>query len=216
MTIGMDQDGAKLTGTMEEIRFRDQGDGTVEVTMSDTYPISMTMTSPETGAPQELAFTITQPGLKLVASGSATETAYAFDGPNVGVTAKAVENGKPVLDMNLTLAGMTGSYNVSTSGGTSKLASDLKTNSLNFSLSGGEDGNTVNMTGAMTGLSVVTAGNFLDLSAMENIAQALKDGFSTSAAFEYGAGNLQHRRGRSGQADQDRRDERDGASEVLA
>lgn len=190
MKISMDQDGASLNGTLDEIRFRDLGDGTVEVTMSDVYPIQMKM-PPEDGKTQELALTITQPGLKMIAGGNATETSYNFDGPTVNVAMQAIENGKAVVGVDLALTAMVGKYLVKTAGETSTLDSTVEAQGLSFQMNADENGNTATISGNLSGLKVASAGNFLGVAAMEDMAQALKQGFSTTLDLGYGAGTFQ-------------------------
>jgi hypothetical protein len=189
MSISMDQDGAKLNGKMDEVRFRDLGDGTVEVTMSDTYPIAMTMPGTD-GGTEDLAITITQPGLSLIAGGSPTETSYVFSGPSVGIAVQASKDGKAIADGNATLTGMQGKYRVADVNGTSALTSDLEAQTLAFSIKAGEDGSTVDMTGNLAGLRFEQSGNFLGVAAMENMVKALRDGFAVDGKFSYGAGSF--------------------------
>lgn len=190
MKVSMDQDGAVLNGSLDEIRFRDLGDGTVEVTMSDTYPVQMTMPA-EDGKTQELALTITQPGLRMIAGGNASETSYTFDGPTINVAMQAAENGKPVVTLDMAMTAMAGRYLVKSEGETSALDSAIEAQTVAFTVNADENGNTVAMTGNLAGLKLATAGNFLGVAAMENMAEALKNGFSTSVDVGYGAGAFQ-------------------------
>lgn len=189
MKILMDQDGATVNGTLDEVRFRDLGDGTVEVTMSDSYPVRMMMPA-EDGKTQELNLTITQPGLRLVAGGNATETSYRLDGPSVGVAMQAIENGATLADMALKLTAMTGNYLVATEGEVSRLDSLIEAQNLSFTLRADDAGNTVDVNGTLAGLRVKSEGNFLGVAAMENLAEALKAGFSSNLDLGYGAGSF--------------------------
>ena len=189
MAVSMDQDGAKLNGKMDEVRFRDLGDGTVEVTMSDTYPITLTMPGSD-GGTEDLAITITQPGLSLIAGGSATETSYLFDGPSVSVAAQAIKDGKTLADVTATFSGMLGKYLVAEVDGVSALTSDLEAQTIAFSVTGADESSSFDMTGNVAGLRMEQSGRFLGIAAMEDMAQALRDGFSANAKFSYGAGSF--------------------------
>lgn len=189
MSISMDQDGAKLNGKMDEVRFRDIGDGKVEVTMSDTYPITMTMPN-ESGGTEDLAITITQPGLTLIAGGSATETSYVFNGPSIGIATKAIEGGKTLADISATLTGLQGNYLVADVDGLSSLESNLEAQTLSFSVQANNESGGLDMTGNLASLRMEQSGDFLGVAAMENMAQALRDGFAADGKFSYGAGSF--------------------------
>ena len=73
MKLTFAQDGVNGTGSIDELRFTDNGDGTVGVTLSETYPIEMTIDPPEgegTDGPLTLAIQISQPGIAITASGT--------------------------------------------------------------------------------------------------------------------------------------------------
>ncbi len=189
MQVSMDQDGAKISGKLDEVRFRDLGDGTVEVTMSETYPLAMTMPG-EDGATEELAITISQPGVRMIAGGSAAQTAYTIVAPNTSFAIQAGRNGEKLADINATFGNVNGTYNLAESGGKSTLDSDVTIDSVAFTATGKSDGQAFDMAGTMAGVKLATTGDFLGAAAMENVAQALRDGFITSLDFSYGAGDF--------------------------
>lgn len=189
MKILMDQDGATVNGALEEVRFRDLGDGTVEITMSDSYPVQMKMPATD-GKTEELNLTISQPGLRMIAGGNATETSYNLDGPSVGVAFQAIQNGATLADMTLNLTALTGNYLVATQGEVSKLDSLVEAQNMSFALRADDDGNTVDVAGTLAGLTVKTGGSFLGVAAMENMAEALKAGFASTLDLGYGAGSF--------------------------
>jgi hypothetical protein len=189
MKISMDQDGAKMDGKMDEVRFRDLGDGTVEVTMSETYPITMTMPD-GAGGSDVLDITISQPGLTLLADGSATETSYGFSGPTIGLAIAASKNGAKKADANVTLTNLEGSYAVSEENGATVVDTDMGVDSMAFTLATDDAGNSVNVSATLAALKFVSGGNFLGIAAMENMPQALKDGFATDGEFNYGKGDV--------------------------
>lgn len=188
MQLSMDEDGAKIDGRLDELRFRDLGDGTVEVTTSDTYPIRITIPG-EDGAVQELAITINQPGLRMVAGGKANETSYAFDASTIGITVEALENGTKLADIAAKLSGLTGSYLVRTEGESSTLDSAFDVQTLGFTVSAKDQDNSFEMVGNLAGIEAASTGRFLGVAAMEDMAQALRDGFASTLDFRYGAGS---------------------------
>ena len=71
VAISYDKDGVKVAGSIAELNFTDNGDGTVEVTMSETYPITVTTPAAEgvEGAtPTDVKITLTQPDMVVTAS----------------------------------------------------------------------------------------------------------------------------------------------------
>lgn len=189
MKATMNQDGATIDGALDEIRFRDLGDGTVEVTMSDTYPIQMKMPG-DGGKTEELNLTISQPGLRMVAGGNTNETSYTFDGPSVGVRMIAAENGATLADLSLDTTALTGTYLINTVGDVSTLDTTVEAQSMAIKLRADDSGNTIDLQGTLSGLAIKSGGNFLCVAAMENMAEALKGGFGTSFDLGYGAGNF--------------------------
>ncbi|MFN3844806.1 MAG: DUF2125 domain-containing protein [Paracoccaceae bacterium] len=189
MKTSMNQDGGTLEGRLEEIRFRDLGNGTVEVTMSDTYPVAMTLPT-NNGDVEELRITVKQPGLKMIAGGSATETDYQLDAPTLAFAVQASKGGASVADINATLQGMTGTYKVVETGATSTLDTTLKADDLMFTVAAKNGNDGFDMQGNLAGLSIASTGTFLGMAAMENIAQALRDGFTSTVDFRYGAGTF--------------------------
>ena len=189
MKFSMDQPDIKVTGTLSEARFKDLGDGTVEVTVADTYPIKMVFPDQD-GETQEVDLTISQPGLNMIAGGGDGETSYVFDAPTIGINAVGHKAGKTVVDIATKLTGMTGAYLVSIDGQVTQLETNIEAQTLSFTAKGGDDVGTFDMTGNMAAIKLATNGTFLGLAAMENIGQALKDGFVSDSGFSYGAGSF--------------------------
>ncbi|MDR7124333.1 DUF2125 domain-containing protein [Pseudotabrizicola sp. 4114] len=189
MKIGMDQDGARIDGGIDELRFRDLGDGTVEVTMTDTYSIDMTMPGDD-GKTQQIALELKQPGVSLTAGGSATRTEYTYSAPSVVVDMQIREDDKALADVDTTLTGLAGIYTLDTQSAASVLQSALTIDSVDFAMTGGTPTDGATVTGTLAALKLASDGNFLGIDAMENMAQALRDGFSADVDFSYGQGDF--------------------------
>lgn len=189
MKITMDQDDARMDGGIEEVRFRDLGNGTVEVTMADTYTIALTMPA-EDGKTQEIAVELVQPGVNLIVGGSATRTEYTYTAPSVVVDMQVREDGETLAEVDTTLTGMAGTYMVDTQSELTVLDSALSIDSLAFTIAAGDATEGANVVGSLATLKMASSGNFLGMAAMENMAQALRDGFVANADFSYGEGNF--------------------------
>jgi hypothetical protein len=103
-------DGTTMTGTMDEVVFAGQGDGTVAVTLPDSYPVTISGTG-EDGVPGSAALTISHPGLSLVMS-DAAEGGVATDyaAPEIAVTIEEIVEDGDALDFTggVTMTGVEG------------------------------------------------------------------------------------------------------------
>ena len=189
MQISMDQDGAKISGGIEEIRFKDQGDGTVEVTMTDTYAIDLTMPG-ENDTVQEIAIVLTQPGVTLIAGGNASRTDYTYTAPSIMVDMQIKEDGAILADVDSTLTTLSGTYTLDMQAAASVLNSAMTIEKVDFALTAGDAQSGANAKGSLSALKLTSNGNFLGIDALEDMAQALRSGFTADLDFSYGQGDI--------------------------
>ncbi|MFN4154223.1 MAG: DUF2125 domain-containing protein [Paracoccaceae bacterium] len=187
--IGMEQDGARIDGSIDEARFRDLNNGTVEVTMTDTYSIDMTMPA-EDGKTQEIAIALSQPGLRMIAGGSAAQTEYSYTAPSVTVDMQIREDTVSLADMDATLTGVQGNYTMDTGAQVSVLEGSLSVDNMSFKIAAGEPTDGATIVGSLAAIKVGSNGNLLGIDAMENMVQALRDGFSADVDLSYGRGDF--------------------------
>jgi hypothetical protein len=186
-----DQLGGSASATFDKLVFADNGDGTVTVTLPESYPLEMVFPKQEDG-PGSLKLTISQPGATVIAGGSATETRYALTAPQVAMTLDEVkdESGK-VLDTkgDLAMTEVTGSYVMTKAGEGFGLDSSFAAKSavLNLSGTGDGDGGSAAFVISFADLGGVTKGNFLSPESMANMAAALNAGFTMDSSFSFGA-----------------------------
>jgi hypothetical protein len=183
--------GSSFSASIDRLTFADNGDGTVAVTMSESYP--MTLAFPEDiEGPSSVSLTVNQPGLEITAGGSATETSYDFSAPTVSVVLEEVKDqAGTVLDTkaDLTLTGTTARYLVATEGDATRLDSSFASQSLAMTFSGASpdgagDGS---VTVSLADLAGATNGNLLGAEVMANLATALNSGFTTDTRMTFGA-----------------------------
>ena len=202
MKMAIAQEGVIGEGNIDELRFTDQGDGTVAVTMSDSYPFNLTIDPVEEGeGPTSLTIEIRQPGLSIVASGDTAETAYDFAGPEITIALTSIE-GVDAEAVDLTaeakLANVTGKYIiVPGENDSTALNSSFAAEALTVTMSGsnpdptpgeGEDGpSSVKLNMTMADVAGTTNGNFLSAAAMADMSAALKAGFATDGTITTGA-----------------------------
>lgn len=114
--IRQDQNGTQIDGTLDRVVLADQGDGTVLVTMSERYPLTVTTTPPatdETPAPAPVTsdVVLTQEGLRMIASGEPSDVRYDFTADRVVTTLDNVtdaEGADVPMSMMLTMRGVEG------------------------------------------------------------------------------------------------------------
>ena len=189
MSFSMDQDIGRLTGGIDELRFRDTGNGTVEVTMSDTYRADLTLVDSD-GKTQTVALSLTQPGVTIVAGGSASRTEYTYAAPSVIADLRLSESGASLADLDATLTGLAGTYVFESSASLGVLDTALLIDRLAFSLTADDPEAGATVTGALDALKIASSGSLVGLEAMENLARAMRDGMTFDAELSYGAGNF--------------------------
>jgi Uncharacterized protein conserved in bacteria (DUF2125) len=192
VTMAMDDgDGGSMNGTIEEINMTDNGDGTVDITMSETYPMTITTKGIDGGKASTVNMTLTQKDMVLTAGGSAEETSYDYTAASMDIALDATEEGgaAPVFTGNIALANAAGGYVISGPADAKALESNVAAESLTIVLDGADAdaGSTFKMKASMADIALDTGGMFVGAEAMANMGQALKDGFATQVDMSYGA-----------------------------
>jgi hypothetical protein len=183
--------GGSFSARIDKITFAANGDGTVGVTMSESYPMTLAFPADAEG-PSAMKLTVNQPGLLITAGGSATETTYDFTAPTVSVVLDEVKDqAGTVLDTkaDLVLTGTTASYLVAAEGEATRLDSSFTAGSLALNLSGTspEDGGSGTVAVSFSDIKGATKGNLLGAEIMANMAVALNSGFTTDSTMSFGA-----------------------------
>ncbi|MFM7443614.1 MAG: hypothetical protein ACKO2N_06840, partial [Tabrizicola sp.] len=186
-----DQLGGGATISFDKLTFTDNGDGTVTVAMPESYPIAMTFPDKGEEGPGSMKLTVSQPGAKIIAGGSATETSYDIAAPTTTVKLDEITDiGGEKLDTQaeLALTDLAAKYSVAKNGEGMVLDSSFTSKSMALKIAGqgteGEGAGTVDMSFAdVTG---ATKGNFLSAELMANMAAALNSGFTMDTSLSFG------------------------------
>ena len=186
--------GGSFSASIDNVTFTDNGDGTVGVTMSESYPMTLAFPAEDEG-PSAMKLTVNQPGLMITAGGSATETKYDFTAPTVSVVLDEIKDqAGAVLDTkaDLVLTGSTASYLVATAGDATQLDSSFATGSLALNVSGSnpESSESGTFSVSFNDLKGTTKGNLLGAEIMANMAAALNSGFTSDSDMSFGAMTL--------------------------
>lgn len=185
------QDGTTIKSVIPEVRFTDTGDGTVEITMTDSYAMTVDTAAAESAPASSAEITIAQPGMSVIASGTPEATDYAFTAPDVKITLTKVDGADAVAagaDVSALLVNVSGHYLVEGVEGGEALDSEFAADSLaiNVKAKNPDDGSDVVMTASVTAPAGKATGNFVGLE-NEELAAALDAGFATEVSLSYGA-----------------------------
>lgn len=194
--ISSSKDGVIVDANIDEITFTDNGDGTVEVTMSESYPIALTMPAGEEGGtPTNLTISVSQPGMLMTASGTPEATNYDFEAPTLTIKLEAIEGvDAAAVDATVeaTMTAVVGKYLVEGAEAAKKVASEFSAQSMALTVVGEDKvaGSSMRIVGTFADLAGKTNGNFLAADMMADLPAALKAGFAADGTFSYGAMSL--------------------------
>jgi Uncharacterized protein conserved in bacteria (DUF2125) len=186
--------GGSASVSFSKLTFKDNGDGTVSVTMPDTYPMAMAFPAGGEG-PSSIKLTVSQPDMLITAGGSAAETSYAFSAPTAAIKLDEIkdETGKVVdAQGDLAMSAFTAKYLVSRAGETILLDTGFTAKSMTLTFSGKESDGAGQGTASVSfaDLSGTTKGQFLGAEMMANLATALNSGFTMDSDLKFGAMKL--------------------------
>ena len=190
-----DQGGVKSTSTVSQMKFTDNGDGTVKVTMSDDQVMEVTTAADAAvagSAASKSTITISHPGMAITASGTPAATNYAINAPTLMFKLAALEGADASLKdtkVEGTLTGLTAKYVVEPGATGTKLDSEFATKSMAVIVesSDANASNSGKFSILFNDFAGKTKGNFIGTAAMEDLAKAVKAGFAIDGNFSYGA-----------------------------
>jgi len=109
--------GTEASVTLETLTFTDNGDGTVTVTLPESFPFNMTIPATEgdaTSKPSAVTVNVTLPGATITASGTLEAVIYDTNAPNLGLTFAITDEANPTATntVEAKLSGIQVHYNV--------------------------------------------------------------------------------------------------------
>lgn len=192
LTMDMSSGDAKTIGTIPQVSFRETGDGRVEVTMSDSYSLSMESKG-ALGQVQSNSVVISQTGMALMASGTPEAINYDIGADTIIVKLlDFVVDGKPKdMDIDIDLSRLQASYQVAP-GAMMGVNSTLAAQSLAFTLAGKNDGGqgTFEAKGQMNNIAGASAGALPPAAVGGDLAMMLASGFTSDGSFTYDSGSF--------------------------
>lgn len=191
LSIQMSDPEANITATLDEIQLSEMGDGTVSITMSDTYPMTVTFT-PTSGDPTTLNIVARNEGMSVIVSGTPDVMEYALNAPSYVIALEGIAgDGADEIDINaaaVTMTNLSGTY-VTRSDNLQRVDYALAVESVDIAADVSEPGG--------DGMFVMN-GTFADVTAQAKIAlpidmdmdapeTAFIDGLSIAGGYSFGA-----------------------------
>ncbi|WP_050527025.1 DUF2125 domain-containing protein [Pseudorhodobacter aquimaris] len=192
LTIEVINDDAKVAGVIPEVRFREMGDGRVEVTMSNAYQFEMEGDNGE-GDTVGATFNVQQNGATLITSGTPEVMNHDYNADNLRVGVVDVKTkGEPrdiAIDVNLSSLAMT--YNVKP-GDLMSFTSTFASKALTFSAKGTDEENNsaFDVVGQSNNIAGVTTSAIPAEMTTNDIVSQLAQGMTSDLALTYDSGNL--------------------------
>jgi len=195
LSVVQDQDGTVVDIAIDAVNFTDNGDGTVDITMSDAYTIAMTVPATEGidgDSPTNLTIAVSQPGMVTTVSGTPDAATYDVEAPAITIKLDAIEGvDAAAVDATVeaTMSTVTGNYTVSgpADAKVMDVAFDAESVAMTVQAKDPDTQSDFQMTGTIADLSV---GYALDLGGLalmgSNMADALKAGTSIGGSFSHG------------------------------
>ncbi|KEP70472.1 hypothetical protein DL1_17285 [Thioclava dalianensis] len=183
---------SSFTLTVPSIKLHDNGDGTVDATMSEKMNGVATTDMGEDG-PVQLDMVLTQQDSKITVSGTPEDMIYDIDSPKMTVEMdqdKAGKTAKPVK-VFVSLEGTKGTYEMKQSGG-QDITSNVTTKLVRMSASGAdpETSGTFNLSGSVADVSYNGSFVLPEGVSMEELDTALNAGAKIDFQATYGASDF--------------------------
>ena len=193
ITMEMTGDGGSGSALIGEMQFTDNGDGTVAITVPDSFPLLMTMPAAEgiEGAkPSELKLTITMPDADITASGVPDALSYETNLPTLEI-AGDVSQGDTNVNLSARLSGVTGNYLIEAAESGQNLTEDFAAQTLDIEVvTTGAPDQDVTMKLSLTDIGGKAELTGIPATGMADMEQALKDGLTMDLNASYGIGSF--------------------------
>ncbi|MBS0565557.1 MAG: DUF2125 domain-containing protein [Proteobacteria bacterium] len=180
---------AKTEFTLGELRLKDAGDGSVELTLPAELPMAMTVT-PADGKPVETKMKVAQTGFSARFSGTtdSMDSEYAMPDLTFSVDEVKAEGQDAPVKLQLAVKGGSGKGHVDKADGRT-ITQDMKADSVDFTVTGAApDGSgTFNMSGSVSGLTGTGGGMIPAAASMADVNAAMQAGFAFKSDLAYAA-----------------------------
>lgn len=181
---------ANVTMTMAGATFRELGDGSVEVTYPEDFPVSMSGTS-EDGEDFEMFISMSQSNTRVLVSGIPEEITYdvssdSFSIDDIGFTAPE-EAAEMDMDVSVQMNGLSGTMSFTGGGTIRDYTADLSLDSIRALISGApEDEGTFNLAMEASDIDAAYSGRAAPQDLMGSFAKAVEAGNTTNGTATHG------------------------------
>lgn len=190
MTTSIEMPDGEASGSLSELTFTENSDGTVSIGLPEEYPFSFTSPADNASA----AGRVLMPDLKLVASGTPEAISYAYSAPSITMLIDEVmEDDTPMnMVMSAALENPDGTYDVTASGDLPTIDSALSADRLSLDMSAEDpDGAAVlSMVYAMTDIDGTSTGTLPMMQVGQDLAALLEAGMSSTGSVTSGGTSL--------------------------
>jgi len=193
LVLKQEVEGSSFDMTIPEVRLREMGDGTVEVTFSDE--IKGVATSKVEERPEmSMNILVRQADAITIVSGTPEALSYAVTAPEITVEVDQVASGdQPGAPVKIwgSVQGTTGEYRV-TGAAQEQVESNFRISGMKFTASGAdpESGGTFALDGQVSDLKVKSATTTPEGVSFEDMPAALAAGAKVSVDATYGASSI--------------------------
>lgn len=194
IALKQELDGSSFDMTVPEVRLRERGDGTVEMTASNEIK-AVAASKIEERPDVRMDITIRQADSVTIVSGTPEALSYDVTAPEVVVELDQTQVGDETnapIKVWLSVEGTSGHYNVS-GGETQNVASNFRVSGVKFTASGAdpESSGTFAIDGQVSDLKVESSSVLPEGVSFEDLPAALKAGAQMSAHMTYGASSFE-------------------------
>lgn len=199
LSISSTSEGADASLAIDQVTFTDQGDGSVAVTTSDSYPLKVRAAGEEGKADVLTTIEVSHPGLRINVSGTPDEMRYDFTAPTLAVKVAGIESPDPAevpkdLVAEVTVTALAGNYIVAAAGdGARSVSSNATADAVSMVLQGtdtSEPGNASKINAKVTLTQIAGTSTGKSVADMADLAAALKAGMAAEGNFTYGGATM--------------------------
>lgn len=199
VAVPIPEDESTLTMGLPDLTYTDKGDGSVDVTIPESAP--MTIAFAEDGKPAEGLVTVmmTQSGLSMNISGTPEEMVYTYTAETLGLTLDSIKDGETMLPPDVvrgsvSMGPLDGSSKVSTSGGVVTIAQEMSYGDLayDFAFNDPEDQASHGaLKGSLKGLSAAGSTSMPEGANFEDPAAVFAAGLAVDATMTHMGGSTE-------------------------
>lgn len=183
--------GDSVSTTIDTLNFTDAGDGSVDITMSETYPLMFKSAAMGTDAAKDATVLISAPKMTISASGTPAAVSYDIKAPSLTATLDSLD-GAPASATNMVaeaiISNLSANYLVEGEANAKTLASQFSADNVSLKVAGSdaETKATFDMTAAVADLAGQSNGTLGTSMMTEDLAEALRLGAAFGASLTHG------------------------------